>query len=117
MDNKDNMGNAYLVPNPIAPTQSVLIDADKCTACNNCVDRCRTQALMPSPEAGKPPIAIYPDECWFCACCVEACKFGAIRLNYPINQRLFFKRKETGEVFRIDGPDSPPQSYFEPPIG
>ena len=69
---------------------------------------------MPNPEKGKPPIVIYPDECWFCGCCIAACPNDAIRMRYPINQRLFFKRKTTGEVFRIDGPDSPPQSYFKP---
>jgi hypothetical protein len=38
-------------------------------------------------------------------------------MHYPINQRVFFKRKETGEVFRIGGPDAPPQTYFKPPVG
>ena len=111
------MDKAYLVPNPIAPNQTVAIDAEKCIRCNNCTTRCRTQTLMPNPVKGEPPIVIYPDECWFCGCCMEVCPKEAISINYPINQRIFFKRKETGEVFRIGGPDSPPQSYFEPPIG
>ena len=110
------MDKAYLVPNPIAPCQPVIIDSEKCIGCNSCARICRTQTIMPNPEKGKPPIVIYPDECWFCSCCVESCKNDAIKLRYPINQRIFFKRKETGEVFRIGGPDSPPQSYFEPPI-
>ena len=110
------MDKAYLVPNPIAPTQPVSIDADKCIGCNQCAEKCRTQTIMPQAEKGKPPIVIYPEECWFCGCCVEACKNDAIKMRYPINQRLFYKRKETGEVFRIGGPDSPAQSYFKPPI-
>ena len=73
--------------------------------------------ILPNPAAGKPPVVIYPDECWFCGLCVEACKFNAIALHYPINQRLFFKRKTIGEIFRIDGGDAPAQSYFEPPVG
>ncbi len=110
------MNRAYLVPNPIAPCEAISVDAEKCVGCNLCTKRCRTQTIMPNPEKGKPPIVIYPDECWFCGCCIEACKFGALTMRYPINQRLFFKRKTTGEVFRIGGPDSPEQSYFEPVI-
>lgn len=113
----DKMNEAYLVPNPIAPNEAVSIDPEKCVACNKCADVCRVQAIMPNPEKGKTPIVIYPDECWFCSCCVEACPNKAITMRYPINQRLFFKRKETGEVFRIGGPDSPPQSYFKPSVG
>ena len=111
------MEKAYLVPNPIAPTMPIAIDAKKCTACNLCAKQCRTQTLLPNPEKGKPPIVVYPDECWFCGCCIEKCKFDAIKLRYPINQRIFFKRKTTGEIFRIGGPDSPPQSYFKPYVG
>ena len=111
------MDKAYLVPNPIAPTQPVIIDPEKCDGCNECYHVCRTQTLMPNPVEGQPPLIIYPDECWYGACCVKACPKDAIKLNYPINQRLFFKRKKTGEVFRLGGPDSPPQSYFEPPEG
>ncbi|MDR0818819.1 MAG: 4Fe-4S binding protein [Oscillospiraceae bacterium] len=111
------MAEAYLVPNPIAPNQTVSIDAEKCIGCNECTRHCRTQTIMPNPEAGKPPIVIYPDECWFCGCCIESCPKHAITMHYPINQRVFFKRKETGEVFRIGGPDAPPQTYFKPPVG
>lgn len=111
------MNEAYLVPNPIAPNQSVCIDREKCVGCNSCARACRTQTIMPNPEKGKPPIVIYPDECWFCGCCVGACKHEAIRIVYPINQRVFFKRRTTGEVFRLGGPDAPPQTYFKPPVG
>lgn len=111
------MSKAYLTPNPIAPNQTVTIDPEKCVACNMCVNHCRTQTILPNPEKGKPPVVVYPDECWFCGCCIEPCKHEAIKMCYPINQRIFFKRKETGEVFRIGGPNPPPQSYFEPPIG
>jgi hypothetical protein len=38
-------------------------------------------------------------------------------MRYPINQRVFFKRRESGEVYRIGGPDAPPQTYFKPPVG
>ena len=111
------MDKAFFVPNPVAPTQCVIIDSEKCVSCNKCAAICRMQTIMPNPEKGKPPIVLYPDECWFCGCCIEACKNDAIKMNYPINQRIFFKRKTTGEVFRVGGPDSPPQSYFKPTVG
>jgi len=111
------MNKAYLVPNPIAPNQSVTIDEEKCVGCNKCTEHCRVQTIMPNPKKGEAPIVIYPDECWFCGCCVEACPQGAVTMRYPINQRLFFKRKTSGEVYRIGGADSPPQTWFKPPVG
>jgi hypothetical protein len=35
----------------------------------------------------------------------------------PINQRILFKRKESGEVFRLGADDAPSKSYFKPPVG
>ncbi len=111
------MAEVYLVPNPMTPSQAIFIDSEKCVACNACVNICRTQTIMPNPEAGKPPVVIYPDECWFCACCVDACKFGALKLRQPVNQRSFWKRKATGEVFRLGQKDPPPQTYFKDAVG
>ena len=111
------MDKAYLVPNAVAPAQTILIDPDKCIGCNRCAAACRTQTILPYPEEGKPPVVIYPDECWFCGCCMDACEVGALEMRHLISRRIFFKRKATGEVFRIGGPDSPPQSYFKPPVG
>ena len=108
---------AYMVPNPTGPTQAVSIDFEKCIACNACANICRTQTIMPNPQKGKHPVVVYPDECWYCACCVDACPRGALTMNLPINQRIFFKRKETGEVFRIGQSNPPPKTYFKPPIG
>ncbi len=108
---------AYLVPNPIAPCLPVIIDEEKCIGCNKCTKKCRTQTIMPNPEKGKPPVLIYPEECWFCGCCIDACEQNAIKLYYPINQRVFVKRKETGELYRIGDPKAPEQSYFKPPCG
>ncbi len=64
-----------------------------------------------------PPIVLYPDECWFCGTCVEECPVaGAIRMEHPLNQKVGWKRKETGELFRI-GMKNPPPPYTKPPIG
>jgi NAD-dependent dihydropyrimidine dehydrogenase PreA subunit len=108
---------AYIVPNPMGPTIAVSIDPDVCVGCNACVNICRTQTILPNPEKGKPPVLAYPDECWYCACCVEACRTGALQMRLPINQRILYKRKETGEVFRIGQKDAPMKSYFRPPYG
>jgi NAD-dependent dihydropyrimidine dehydrogenase PreA subunit len=108
---------AYIVPNPTGPTQAVYIDPDVCVGCNSCANICRTQTIMPNPVKGKPPVVVYPDECWYCAACVESCRTGALQMRLPINQRIFFKRKDTGEIFRIGQKDAPPKSYFKPPYG
>lgn len=64
-----------------------------------------------------PPIVLYPDECWFCGTCVEECPVaGAIRMEHPLNQKVGWKRKETGELFRV-GMNNPPPPYAKPPIG
>ena len=109
--------NVYIMPNVTGPTEAVSIDPEVCVACNACANICRTQTIMPNPEKGKPPVVVYPDECWYCACCVEACRTGALQMHLPINQRIFYKRKETGEIFRIGQKNPPPKSYFKPPYG
>lgn len=111
------MDKIYMVPNVTGPTEAVTIDPEVCVGCNACADICRMQTIMPNPVPGKPPVVVYPDECWYCACCVEVCRTGALTMNLPINQRIFFKRKETGEVFRLGQKDAPEKSYFKPPIG
>jgi formate dehydrogenase major subunit len=64
---------------------------------------------------GQPPLSVYPDECWFCGVCVEHCPVpGAIRMEHPLNQRVGWKRKETGEIFRV-GQKNPPPPNLRPP--
>ncbi len=112
MDNR-----AYMIPNPAMPGLSVKIDPEICIGCNICVDQCRMDVMVHNPEKGGPPIVLYPDECWFCGTCVEDCPTpGAIRMQYPLNQRIGWKRKESGEYFRI-GMKNPPPPYTRPPVG
>ncbi len=108
---------AYIVPNFTGPTEAVTIDAQLCVGCNHCVNICRTQTIMKNPKPGKPPVLVYPDECWYCACCVEACRTGALEMHLPINQRIMYKRKTTGEVFRLGADEAPEKSYFRTPYG
>ena len=107
----------YIVPNHTGPTIAVSIDPELCVGCNACVNICRIQTLLPNPKRGEPPVVAYPDECWYCACCVEACRTGALQMHLPINQRVFFKDKETGKVFRLGAVDSPEKTFFKPPFG
>lgn len=96
------MSNAYLMPNPATPCECVTFDETKCVGCNTCVESCRTDVLMPNPEKGKHPLVIYPDECWFCGCCVQDCPVeGANAMHHPLNQRIAWKNKETGELRRV----------------
>lgn len=108
---------AYIAPNETGPTEVIFIDEERCIGCNACANICRTQTILKNPVAGKAPLLVYPDECWFCACCVEACPTGALKMRQPIGRRILFKRKETGEVFRIGQKDAPAKSFFRPPYG
>ena len=93
---------AFLVPNPATPCVPVRIDPGLCIRCNACADQCRTDVMVHNPTAGEPPIVLYPDECWFCGTCVEECPVpGAIQMFHPMNQWVAWKRKDTGEMFRI----------------
>ena len=108
---------AYMVPNPMTPNQAILIDENICNGCNQCVNVCRSDVMLKNPMAGKPPIVMYPDECWFCGCCVFHCpESGAIKVEYPLNQRIGWKRKETGEYFRAGIKNQSPPN-LQPPIG
>jgi NAD-dependent dihydropyrimidine dehydrogenase PreA subunit len=112
MENK-----AYLVPNPSTAFQAIVIDPKLCKGCNNCVEVCRVDVLLPNPEKGKPPMVVYPDECWFCGCCVLHCPIsGAIRVEHPLNQKVGWKRKATGEYFRI-GMKNPLPPNTRSPVG
>jgi formate hydrogenlyase subunit 6/NADH:ubiquinone oxidoreductase subunit I len=112
------MDKVYMAPNPPTPNISVRFDEDKCTGCNLCVDVCPTDVMMPNPEKGQAPMVLYAEECWYCGGCVEECPNGAIRMVHPTNQRISvnWKRKDTGEYFRL-GMKNPPPPNTRPPSG
>ena len=109
-----------LFPNMITPNQMVTHDPNVCIGCNTCVEVCHQDIMVPNPVKGKPPIVMWPDECYPCGCCVENCPLGleakAIKLNMPVCQRVRWKRKATGEHFRI-GMKNPPPPNNVPPVG
>ena len=109
----------YAVPNLITPNRPLEFDENVCNGCNRCVENCLMDVLIPNPEKGKPPIILYPDECWYEGSCVKECPLrekGAIRMNWPLVFKMRWKRKETGDHFRLGMPDPPPPNP-KPPVG
>ena len=89
-------------PNIPTPNRPVIFNSEKCVGCNTCVEICQVDVFVPNPENGRPPIIMYPDECWYCGSCVVDCpSTGAIQFNWPLTQRVRWKRKDTGEHFRV----------------
>lgn len=92
-------------------------DEKLCIGCNACVRACSQDVFIPNPVKGKPPIVLHPQECLLCGSCELHCpKEGAVRMHQPVNQLARWKRKETGEVFRI-GMANPPPPNTRPPVG
>ncbi len=111
----------YASPNVVTPSKPVVINPDVCIGCNTCVRVCMNDIFIPNPEKGKPPIIIFPDECWACGACVMECPMSqegveqsAIEVNWPPMRRMRWKRKETGEHFRVGMPN-PPAPNLKPP--
>lgn len=92
----------YATPNATTPGQPVVFDESICTGCNVCIYVCLEDIFIPNSDKGKPPVILYPEECWYCGPCVADCPHeGAIRLSHPLQQRVRWKRKSTGEHFRV----------------
>ena len=97
-----NKETVYALPNLVTPNKPVIFDTDICNGCNACVEICQMDVLIPNPDKGEAPIILFPDECWYGGCCVDECpQPGAIKLNHPLMQRVRWKRKATGEHFRV----------------
>ena len=63
---------------------------------------CQVDVLIPNPQKGLPPLVLFPEECWYGGCCEGVCqRMGAMQLHLPLTQRVRWKRKETGEHFRV----------------
>jgi Na+-translocating ferredoxin:NAD+ oxidoreductase RNF subunit RnfB len=115
-------GKVYL-PRGIATYIPLEFDPKVCTGCPElpeplCVKACREDIIIPNPVKGKPPIVVYGEECCGCGCCVHACPRalqGAIKFHWPISELPRWKRKETGEHFRVDMPNPPPPNP-KPPV-
>ena len=106
----------YVVPNPPTPNRILAFNAEFCNGCNLCVDVCPTDVMMPNPVEKQPPLVVYPEECWFCGGCVDECSRAGITLLHPASQRISvnWKRRETGELFRLGMKHPPPPNLTQP---
>lgn len=63
----------------------IIMNQEKCTGCNRCVEICQVDIFIPNIEKGAPPVVLYPGECWYCGCCVVECPVeGAITFRHPL---------------------------------
>jgi NAD-dependent dihydropyrimidine dehydrogenase PreA subunit len=105
------IGYAFNIP--------IVRDEAVCIGCNSCVEACMNDVHGPNRETGKAPILLHPDDCWYCGSCVMECPLreeGAIKVHWPIRSALGWKRKDTGELYRVDMLN-PPAPNMTPPVG
>jgi len=57
---------------------SVVVDADKCEGCEECVDVCPVEVFEMENDKSVP---VNADECLGCESCVEVCEPGAITVE------------------------------------
>ena len=101
-----------------AQGQFVIINPDVCIGCNACVEVCQVDIFAPNPVKGEPPYMLHYDECAHCGACVMHCPVadeGALIYEGPVVWKIRWKRKETGEHFRV-GMANPPPVNLRPPI-
>jgi NAD-dependent dihydropyrimidine dehydrogenase PreA subunit len=92
----------YALPNIPTPNRPVIINPSICNGCNDCVEVCPIDVFIPASERGDAPIILHPEECWYCGCCVNQCVLnGAIKINWPIQQRGYWQRAATRQNFRV----------------
>ena len=106
-----------LAPNKVTPNRPLLFDEETCTKCNLCIEACPMDVLVPNPVENNLPLIMFPDDCWYCGCCEMHCPWyedGAIRINFPVMQRVRWKRKDSGEHFRVGMKNPPPPNTREP---
>jgi NAD-dependent dihydropyrimidine dehydrogenase PreA subunit len=72
----------------------VIINSEKCTGCNRCVEICQVDVFVPNRIKGGPPVVLFPGECWYCGTCVVECpSAGAIKLRHPIMNQVRWVEK------------------------
>lgn len=106
--------------NAVTPMGWVKHDPKVCVGCNTCVTICHQDVMIPNPKKGGPPIIVWGDECYGCGLCVKNCPLGleakAITFYTPLCQITRWKRKSTGEHFRLQMKGLPPP-LNKPPVG
>ena len=89
------MKKTLYIDNNSSIVNPVIFNSVLCTGCNRCVESCQVDILIPNPIPKKNSLVLFPTECWYCGCCVMECpKPGAIKINPPLMNRVFWKRKK-----------------------
>ena len=65
-----------------------IIDKEKCSGCNICVDICPLDVF--ALEDGSPKV-VFEEECWHCNSCVLDCPSEAISLRIPLPSMMLYK--------------------------
>ena len=90
------------VPNIAAQSRPAIFNPEICNGWNTCVDHCPSDVFIPNPGEGRCPIILHPDECWYCGTYVNDCLCpGAVQFNWSLQQRAYWKAKETGWISQI----------------
>jgi NAD-dependent dihydropyrimidine dehydrogenase PreA subunit len=102
LEEKVSDTKVFAMPNIQTPNSPVKINPEICDGCNICVEVCPIDVYIPHPEEGKPPIVLHPEECWYCGCCATDCpRPGAMEFNWPLQHRIYWKNKSTGEIHQL----------------
>ena len=85
-------------PIPSAAVKSnyyAVVDADECTGCEICLDRCQMEAIKIINEVAK----IDLDRCIGCGLCVNTCESSAMGLTMKSDDKLYVPPKSLTETY------------------
>lgn len=57
------------------------VDAENCSGCRKCVERCQFDAIEMAGTGKEATAAVNEEKCWGCGVCVLKCRTGAIRMQ------------------------------------
>ena len=85
-------------PVPSAAVKSnyyAVVDADECTGCQTCIDRCQMEAVQIINEVAK----IDLDRCIGCGLCMSTCETGAMSLTLKPDDQRYVPPKSLTEMY------------------
>ncbi len=91
----------------LAPSRyQAVSDPAKCTSCQQCVQKCKADAvrMIQYPGERKYKAWVDPEECMGCGCCVTNCKAGAQKL-ICVRPPEFIAEHDKPELGRYDKPE------------
>jgi MinD superfamily P-loop ATPase len=78
--------------------KKAVIDAESCTGCGVCAERCRFDAVRVSSDGATPTFEIDPISCEGCGVCVDVCPEGAAALVPAMNGEWFVSDTRFGPM-------------------